>query len=767
MHGQQACSVEPGMQCPINNGLLIFLDDSESDTSSGQYKIGFASNGFLGAFLEEAGPITVSASILDNVKEYQKPKEQDPALLVERYNDINKLFTIDMDDDSAKEIKSIILAAISFNKTTTQAWVIKKINDALYLLLPKSYLQNKNVSETEVQSFISAEDKTITSVEQQLGLKVNHMETVEDIDTIKKPLPEPPFTTYFMPALWDNEYQTSSIFVTNHEYYRYKNNTIPLWSILIQGHGTVGGLIVGLWLEDFKQFLSFLERAIHTKLLCYVSCYAAGINHKILYGDVQSRIDKTYPFAIITQAVTDAAIASPLIRVSAMQDKLQASSAIPYKDFLLKAMTSEIIIAHEMNILRFIQRLPQIKFPGLPWFSVLDEQEWCSIGSILAKTRTEPLDIETFFARQGKPAHPYAILLYAQDIPFELIINTKLEAPVSGLPPTMVSMIPGNAIHRIKKISSTAHNIDELLFSFSRIRMLVPEKIFIIDEVVGLVTVTDESGQTEKKPMSMYDVVIHLTMVQNSIYFKFDNVLYTLTKTAMEQASPVEQSNYKRLLDLCVPPKDIAIPMEQITHFQTIGTTFFVEGISSQVAGAKIRAVLDNIPHGMALRIPKIKGLPCPPENPNCWLDYFVGYVAQYASFGMHKIVWIDHIETCTEQECQIILSDVIIDANKEETVVYLTNAERGMGKASSTGDMSRISESYIPKYTALFEYFDQHHQLPESTSAKIPITQELLTPEAIANIEKVQQKKVQQQKSAEMKPPKRTRKNKRKARRK
>jgi hypothetical protein len=89
------------------------------------------------------------------------------------------------------------------------------------------------------------------------------------------------------------------------------------------------------------------------------------------------------------------------------------------------------------------------------------------------------------------------------------------------------------------------------------------------------------------------------------------------------------------------------------------------------------------------------------------------------------------------------------------------------MGMVSNIRGMARIAESYIPKYTALFNYFDQHHQLPASIPTKIPTTQELLTPEAIATIEKVQQKKVQQQKSSEVKKSSRTRKNKRHPRRK
>src|SRR4029078_7029332 len=73
------------------------------------------------------------------------------------------------------------------------------------------------------------------------------------------------------------------------------------------------------------------------------------------------------------------------------------------------------------------QNIPQIRYPGLPWFSVFDNSIVASIGTVMAKTRTAPLDIATFFARQGQQqADPLALLLYAQDIPFQLIIDTKI-----------------------------------------------------------------------------------------------------------------------------------------------------------------------------------------------------------------------------------------------------------------------------------------------------------------------------------------------------
>ena len=84
----------------------------------------------LSAFAKNAGPIIVSASLIDNIKERQKPKETDPEAIHDWLEEL------DVENPAAEEIlevKNIILSRISFNKITVKNWVIKKINAALYL----------------------------------------------------------------------------------------------------------------------------------------------------------------------------------------------------------------------------------------------------------------------------------------------------------------------------------------------------------------------------------------------------------------------------------------------------------------------------------------------------------------------------------------------------------------------------------------------------------------------------------------------------------
>jgi hypothetical protein len=733
---EETCVVEKEgiSQNSVNNGLLIFLDDSESDTAKGASKVGVISHAFLCAFGQEAGPIVVSASVIANVREYKKPDERDLQKLVDRYISIEESVQLP-DDATLAELKSIILSVLSFNEITVQPWIIKKINGALYLLLPKKYLQDKNISEDAVQEYISTD--SVTSIEQQLGLKVNHMQTVLDIDEIKKTLPAPQAADYFIDALWDNERNTSNLFVTNNEYRNYNNSTIPLWSILITGHGIMAISIVGLFLQQFKNFLTFLEHRIHTKLLYYNSCYAAGINSKILYEDAEKGVDKIYPFAIITQTLTDTAIVGALVAPRIDQGVLKPLLRIRYLDCLKKVTTSDVINYHEVAALltppdylkKFgIAGLAQIKFPGLPWFSVIDDDKVCSIGSILAKTRTTPLDMATFFAKQNKQAMPLGILLYVQDIPFELIVNTKTE---TGLPPVVISMIPGNAIHHIKKVSSVTNSVDDIVLSFLKIKHLIPQKIFIVDEVRG--------QNSDTNGITLNNVVIKLTPKENIVYYMQNDALFKMINTVVVEVGAGDREEYVRLLEICKPQKTVVVTAGQMTDLQTKVATIFAQQLTHEEAHKNIIHILDTMPNGAALIIPSIKGFSCPP-NEQCWFDLVTK--AQYVSFGVHKILWIGKIEICTLEACHVPLRDIIIDISKEETIVFFTTGGTMLRIGSKSG-LTELTENYVLDIFPLFQYFNEHGQLPEQVlERKIPTTQELLTPEAIAKISNVQEEK-------------------------
>lgn len=730
-----------------NKALLIFLDDSERDSAIGRANFGAASKAFLCAFVQQAGPIIVSASLIDNVRERIKPVETDAQKLYDRWQALMNDRSKNTDAETQEE-KAIFLSTEDvFNKETASAWIIKKINDGLYLLLPKKYLSERDVSEKDVQAY--TQEDVITTTEQKLGLKVNHMQTVADIDSIQKPMPTPPFVFYFMNSVWDEKNNVSSIFVTNAEYTKNNNGQLPNWLLVLFGHGLMSEMIGGLPIPIFQYWLHFLEYKINTKLLYYISCFGAGINSKIAYADMERGVDKTYSFAIITQALTDASIRSVVVDPVLRDGKLVLAAWIDYRDVVKKLEADEVINYKEIanllgtkNLNDDLARLyfesvgvqsvlPHVKIPGLPWFSVVDTDRVCSMGSILAKTRTKPLNVETFCARKGKRAAPLGILLYALDVPFELIVNSK--NPL-GAAPAIVSMIPGSAIHHIRKLSSTVHTTEGLIQCFLQLGSLVVQKIFIIDEI---------EGKKEKANASdAQRVVIELAPQQNTVYYMRDGKLF---KNITELATEEDMAKYNTLLALSQKTQ-VVISDELITQTQAKAKEAFAVKIDVNAAYRAVIKTLEEMPNGMVLRISALKGISCLP-NQECWLA-FLGTLVNYSSLGANKILWFDELELYNEQdETAIPFKNIIIDIEGGSTTLFATNVALGrMAKINLKTGMGHLQQDYVPKYLEILRFFDAHKQMPDRKKKDVATTQDLLTPEAIADVKKAQEQLMQKQ---------------------
>jgi hypothetical protein len=717
----------------VNRAVLIFLDDSESDDSqTADRKLGAITNAFIAAFSQEAGPILVSASLIANIKEREKSQKTDPQKLVDR---VQALMSQSPTDIVMMEYKSIVLSVISFNKTTTQNWIIKKVNDALYLLLPKHYLVTMHIPEAAIQGYQPG-GSPLTTTELQLGLKVNHMQTVINIDDIKKPLPEPPIVTYFMDSVWDNKLNTSNIFVTNSDYHKSGSIAIPTWSLFIKGHGIMGATIAGIVFSQFKELLNFLEYKINTKLFYYVSCYAAGIANKALYEDAESGIDTTYSFAIITQALTDSVIIIPITAFDIKDDKLVITTPVSYTKFISNVTAADIIDYHTIDPYHSkmgIAGFPQIKFPGLPWFSIIDDDLFCMIGLTLAKARITPLNIANFFAKGGKKATPIGLLLYTQDIPFELIIDSK---NMVGIPPFIISMIPGNALHCMKKISTTVYTVDDILQSFLGIKHLGPQKVFIIDSIQGI--------NDEGNAVVVQDVTIHLTPQQNSVYYLQDGkLLKIINKNVSEEGNSKDKERHAQLLAIANPTKSI-ISTEQMIALTAEANKIFAQKMNITDMHKQIVELLDTMPNDSIIRIPHLNGISCLPDE-NCWFELLYA-LSQYTSFGIYKIIYFDSLIIYNQEDQQsVILRDIIVDVNKQKTEVFCTavNTKKMLIVSSKTG-MNEQKEPYISTYTDILSYFNTHMTLPEKVVKGQMKTYDLLTKTAISDIAQVQEKKAQ-----------------------
>lgn len=450
--------------------LLIFLDDSEKK------EVGPIGYELTIALDQEVGPIIVSTSLFNNT--------------------VNDEETLRWVDDRPGE-KSYLKKGIKVFKS--DQWIIKKINDLLNLLIPISYLESLNIDKERVKQF---DNNIISDVELQLGLKVNHMETL-DYQSMKKKVGQftyanlgTHFLSYFYKFLAPKESEKlefasyfinslKDIFCEKFDYQK-KSRDIPEWFIYISGHGSLMHSVAYLNFEDFNKFLYFLDSKINTKLLTISSCYSGGANVNKIYGELKLKTQKYFSFPIIIQALNNTAIFSlaPRVDMSAyIHNKIKLITDIDFINFFQKAKKMDGNYSEIIKFISpdFIQNTPQIKLPGIEWFSVIElDKKIVLIGSTLVKARDpqKSLDVVSFFKKE-----PKIILLYTDNIPFELVVNTlAVEYIISMVPPQIIKEIPMPVFMRIKKISST-QSFSDIIGWFKELIYTKGFTHFCIDEI--------------------------------------------------------------------------------------------------------------------------------------------------------------------------------------------------------------------------------------------------------------------------------------------
>lgn len=388
-----------------------------------------------------------------------------------------------------KKINEIIplIRSIEFKP---EEWIIASFGqqDSLVLLVPKTYLNSLQISLKEV---IQGQAE-ITEAEFQLGLKFNHMKIISPKDFWE--FIEIPFknneTQYRFEALWNAQKKESDIFVTRSEY-RKAQKKAPVWTLFLAGHGYVEKPeVAGLTIAHFKKLLNFLETEIFTNFFVYSSCFSAGINLELIYKKTLSDpLYKGHSFAIafegIIELTTFAAKGIKLenltsAHIDATTKKIQSMGVEeePLFDRFVEFTTTEPL-AYEKALFAVFRKktaeyMPQIKFPGIPFFKIIDiDRKLCRIGSILASSRNpeKPLSIEEFFGKKSK-ADSFYIGLETPYIPFPIIFDSD---KISGI----ISMIPDDAVHVMESANAPDMSLAEFALKIAQFNYIVTKRFWI------------------------------------------------------------------------------------------------------------------------------------------------------------------------------------------------------------------------------------------------------------------------------------------------
>ncbi len=540
----------------VPRGMIILLDESEQGA-------GALTSALFVALAEKAGPLLVSATLLSNVFSiYDQARNN-------QYS-FSELVKLADTDQNIRRIAYFI--ATKFDKNE---WIFKKVSEYLYLLLPKSLWSTHGGIPHE--QLVRYDPRNISRAELRLGLKVNHFKTIPFEDILKLSVARQNDTNYFIDALVPKAKQEFSLFCTRLDYRNRGATEIPLWSFFINGHGQIPisgkGNILSISYEIFKKVLDFFDINISTQLVAYLSCFAAEeVTEKIFY-DMTSLLQRTYSYAIMSGALVESPTKSNT-RLEAVDDiSLNLSSTINFSAFLALIQSTQGINYAQVAQALFSKNVtegiywtntPLIKLPGLEWFTLVENirdvskelppkeaakqaaaleatKEIVSIGSILAQTRgNRPLDVVHFFRTD-----PKAILLYAPSLPFELVLNSQnLQA--------IISMIPGDALHSIKKISSKTKSADELLDAFMKIEELAPKKIFFIEQLNDLKNIIIYNENVPIRLELAPGIVAEIAPGTQHCYalYEIKNVLYKkmLKQPAARESDSVTIKLYRALL---------------------------------------------------------------------------------------------------------------------------------------------------------------------------------------------------------------------------
>ncbi len=465
-------------------GLLIFLDEPREYC----LKKEAVSLDLTEAIIQKAGPIIVSANILRSVlKDYLPPSER--TMYGKTVSYVKSFFSKESKSEKAFNSCEIL---ISKNFDSSE-WIIKEVSKELYCMLPYTYLDMVKVALADVQKENAS---SITPTELTLGLKVNHMRNV-DIREISTAQIIPSDRSYFVRAL------TGGNLFCERAAYQESYISRPLWTWYMMGHGFVSQYIVGMPIEDFKKVLTFITDHLTMRLLVYQTCYGAGLNTELVYNDEKTNMQRAYPFTIVTQAITDASVAQLVLSYGVKRERPRDFSTFTKYGHDNDIDYEKVIktVFHIAPDPFYKGNIAQIKLPGIEWFSVVaGKNDVVGIGTIMAKTRSKPLDIHKWF----KAENPRALLLETTYIPFEIIINVPhLEY--------IISVVAGETNTYIEAITSSVYDINQILNTFQRIELSagieLMKKIYI-----SRITALNDQGQ----PTEYKDIII---APNNNVYY--------------------------------------------------------------------------------------------------------------------------------------------------------------------------------------------------------------------------------------------------------
>jgi len=275
--------------------------------------------------------------------------------------------------------------------------------------------------------------------------------------------------------------------------------------------------IGGLNLQEFKKALIFFNTKIITGFLFYTSCFAGGQLAIDAYKNETQNTLSDFNYTIATDSSFDVPTRKEII-ISSLnayfnkaenqfnekkllkiidfsEKRIVLHSNINYRNFFkqleefpLKSSSYLELFANVNPLLAnfqirlrnkdWVQALPSIRFPGTTWFNTVElPKNVVQLTKIKVLARgNEPLVIDQ------KTNKKRAILLYTNDIPFEVIIKSSPKKYI----PSIVSMNPGTAVHVLESLDVSEFDLSKTLLSFFPFGEFSGSKLFLIKKLKAI-----------------------------------------------------------------------------------------------------------------------------------------------------------------------------------------------------------------------------------------------------------------------------------------
>ena len=524
---------------PQQQGLIICLADSEEGSVGAETQR-------VVACLHDKVPLLVSASLLKNIFVDLDITKADEKQLIKKLKEYKEFFPEGQYPLGSHELR-LVPVAMMRRAFKVDDWIIRQIGEGLVLMLPMSVVKRAGGSaDVKIGDY--------TERELRLGLKVDS-NPVLDGDRLQKFLgsykvPESEETEYFMDSIWPEE-NNSNLFMIRANYTVSTQALQPQWTLLLSGHGALGRLIAALPIGDFINWLHFMETKIVTRFFNLESCYSMGMSSRFGFENLDKNIEeidesidamkrkgKILSFPVALAAAYDVSVQSGSMIVTLnKEDQLEFQYEKRFKQFFdyvwdkkyqsepydaASIMQTVVFLLQpyyyspefwknneEADIRIILQNYPQILPAGRDTF--INLFPGVEIGSVMARTRTEPLDVVAASRQKGVTWNYVFLLLQAQ---FDEVEQAKPAMERTGKllvrfpivlrkdatqkhAPFIMSSSYGTNYYYIQKMDS-GWPLEDIINSIARLRYGIP-KIFWIAEFID---------RSSGAPVTYKDVIV-------------------------------------------------------------------------------------------------------------------------------------------------------------------------------------------------------------------------------------------------------------------